>query len=82
AIGLKSLGAGQEHILEEVTREATKDYLKHTDEIKKKAMLEKEEEIKKLNAEKQKLQNELAKKTTNDIVPNEIVVEHKNSEED
>lgn len=81
AIGMKSIGAGTKDVLAEIMKESMKDFMRHSDDVKKKHELSKDERIKETENEIDRLKNELKKKTTNDIVASEIKIEHTNSED-
>lgn len=78
AIGMHSIGVASRDIMETVGKEALKDFMQHSDEIKKKALADEQERVKELKEKYDKAKMELSKKTTNDIAPGEIKIEHTN----
>lgn len=81
ALGLKNLGMGSKTVIETVLKEALQEFYKHSDDLHKKDLQERNAEVKDLNDEIEKLKRELKKKTQNDIVNGEISVEYETTEE-
>lgn len=79
AVGLKDLGLNTTDAIETVLKDAVTEYMKHSDAILKKRMLEQEAEVKKLQDQNKQLEIELKKRTRNDVDPAEVVVEHANT---